>query len=396
MYTAEIVNGVDFYGIYTDKFPTVSLCVLLRTPIKRETVTGNAMVAKGILNGCKDYKSRKLIECKLEEINTSISANILKKGEEHIIELMCKTTDTYVEDAVEILGKILLEPEFNNMDTVILETENAINLSINNKRTYTLEKCIETMCEKEPYGINGDGYIEDIRNVDIHTHYSNTINNSKVDIIAIGNTDPNEIKDYVKKYIQVKPRNIVLDPCNYMYYPPEPKNITESMDITQGKLCIGIRLNINPVGSNWYKAIVANELFGGSASSALFMEARESQSLCYYISSKLLRFKSIMLIEAGIDSENKNKVIEIVEKAFKNISDDNIEIAKNNIITGYKMSQDKPERIMDNILGGLIAGCNKTINDAIKDIEKIDSIKGIFNDSIIDTIFMLKKEDIND
>ena len=396
MYTAEIVNGVNFYGICTDKFPTVSLCVLLRTPIKRETVTGNAMIAKGILNGCKNYKSRRLIECKSEEINTSISANILKKGEEHIIETMCKTTDTYIEEAIELLGNILMEPEFNNMDTVILETENAINLIINNKRTYTVEKCIEIMCEKEPYGINGDGYIEDIRNVDIHAHYKNAIDNSKIDIIAIGNFNFEDIKDYIKKYIPFKERDIIIDPCNYMYYPSEPKNITENMDITQGKLCIGIRLNISPVGSNWYKAIVANELFGGSASSALFMEARESQSLCYYISSKLLRFKSIMLIEAGIDSKNKDKVIEIVEKAFKNISDDNIEIAKNNIITGYKMSQDKPERIMDNILGGLIAGCNKTIDEAINDIEKIDSISGIFDDSIIDTIFMLQKEDIND
>lgn len=396
MYTSEITNGVDLHILSTEKFPAISLCILLRTPLKRETVTGNAMISKAILNGCKGYNSRRLIETRLEEINTVISSEILKKGEEHIIELFCKTTNTYLEDAFELIGNILLFPQFNNIDSVIQETENAINITINNKRNYAVEKCIELMCEKEPYGINGNGYIEDIRNVDLESHYCNVIENSKIDIIAVGNINIDEIREYINKYIPLSPRDAKLEPCNYMYYPADEKSITENMDITQGKLCIGIRMNINPIGNDWYKAIIANELFGGSASSALFMEARESKSLCYYISSRLLRFKSIMLIEAGIDSENKDKVIEIVKNAFKNIAEDNIETAKNNIITGYKMAQDKPERIMDNILGGLISGKKQSINEAINEIEKINTVENIFNDSIIDTVFMLRREDTND
>lgn len=396
MYTTEITKGINLHILSTEKFQTITLCILLRTPLKKETVTANSLLARVFLNGCSKYKTRRGIEVRLEEINSSISSNVLKKGEEHIIELYCKTTPTYIEEVTELIGDILLKPLFNNIDAAANDLENTINSLINDKRSYVLEQCIETMCEKEAYGINGDGYIEDIRNISVHSHYNNVIENAKIDIIAIGNVKSEEIQEYISKYIPLSPRDTILEPCNYLYYPSAEKNIDKSMSITQGKLCVGIRMNINPISNDWYKAVVANELFGGSASSALFMEARENESLCYYISSKLLRFKSLMLIEAGIDSKNKDKVIEIIKSAFNNISEENIEIAKENIINGYKMTQDKPERIMDNILGGLISGHKQSIETAIEEIRNVDTIKDIFKDSYLDTIFMLSKEDNND
>lgn len=389
MYTSEITKGINLHIFSTEKFQTVNLCLLLRTPLDRTTVTANSLLAKSILNGCSKYKTKRAIEIRLEEINASISSNVLKKGEEHIIQMYCKCTPTYVEETIELLGDILFKPLFNNMDTSKSDLESTINSLINDKRSYALEKCIEAMCEKEPYGINGDGYIEDINNVSIHSHYTNVIENAKVEIIAIGNINETELTEYLKKYIPLSPRDTHLEPCNYLYYPSSERQLSENMDITQGKLCVGLRMNINPVGEDWYRAIVANELFGGSASSALFMEARESESLCYYISSKLLRFKSLMIIEAGIDSENRDKVIEIIRSAFENISEDNIEIAKQNIINGYRTAQDKPERIMDALLGGLIAGKVMSFDDIIKEISGVTTIKDVFHDSYLDTVYML-------
>ena len=389
MYTAEITKGTDLHIFSTKKFQTVNLCLLLRTPLDRTTVTANSLLARSILKGCSGYKTKRAIEIRLEEINASISANVLKKGEEHIIQMYCKCTPTYVEETIELLGDILLKPVFNNMDTSKSDLESTINSLINDKRSYALEKCIEAMCEKEPYGRNGDGYIEDINNVSIHSHYTNVIENAKVEIIAIGDINEAELTEYIKKYIPLSPRDTHLEPCNYLYYPASEKQLSENMDITQGKLCVGFRMNINPVGDDWYRAIVANELFGGSASSALFSEARESKSLCYYISSKLLRFKSLMIIEAGIDSENRDKVIEIIRSAFENISEENIEIAKQNIINGYRTAQDKPERIMDALLGGLIAGRVMSFDDIIKEISDVTTIKDVFHDSYLDTVYML-------
>lgn len=393
MYTTEFTKGVNLHILPTEKFQSITLCILLRTPLDKSTATANALLSRALLNGCSDYKTRRLIEIRLEEIEASLSSNIIKKGEEHIIELFAKCSPTYIEETIELLSSILLKPNFNNLDSSKNDLENTINSLINNKRSYALEKCIEIMCEKEPYGINGDGYIEDINNVDINAHYNNVISNANIEIIAIGNIDCGEIINLFEKYIPLSPRETSFEPCNYLYYPTAEKNVDETMDITQGKLCVGFRMNIDPLSHNWYKAIVANELFGGSASSSLFMEARESESLCYYISSKLLRFKSLMIIEAGIDSENKDKVVDIINSAFSNISEDNIDIAKQNIINSYRISQDKPERIMDAVLGGIIAGKYVDFEEVAREISSINTIQDVFKDSHLDTIFMLSKEE---
>lgn len=392
MYTVELAKGVDTHILSTKKFQTVTICVLLRMPLERSVVTANALLSRVLLNGCSRYKSKRAVEVRLEEISGEITSNILKKGEEHIIEIYCKCLPLYVEEMTELLGDILLKPLLKNADTAKSDLESTIKALVNDKRAYAIEKCIENMCEKEPYGINGDGYIEDINNVSVHSHYNYVIENAKTDIIVIGDVESDEITDYLKKYVPLSSRDNHIEPCNYLYYPSSEREIIEEMDITQGKLCAGYRMNIEPRGSEWYRAIVANELFGGSASSKLFMEVRESESLCYYISSKLLRFKSLMIVEAGIDSENKDKVMKIIKSAFENISEENIDVAKQNIINGYKMAEDKPERIMDAFLGGLIAGKRLDFDEVINEISKVDTIKDVFNDSYLDTVFMLCKE----
>lgn len=393
MYTTELKKGVDMHTFRTDKFQSVTMCILLRLPLKRETATANALLASSLMQGCGKYKTRRQIELRLEDIDSIISSDILKKGEEHIIQLFVRTMPSYFDEAAELAGNILLRPLFNNEEACKRELEAAINSLVNDKRRYAFEKCIENMCENEAYGINGDGYVQDINSVSLHRHYNYVMQNAKIDIIVVGDIGIEEAEECIRRNIPLDSTDALCEPCNYLYYPPSIREITEEMDITQGKLCVGCRMNIDPAGDDWYRAVVANELFGGSASSALFMQAREKDSLCYYITSKLLRFKSIMIIEAGIDSDNRDKVTDIISSAMQDISEEDIENAKRNITDGYKISEDKPEGIMDSFLGGLIAGRVMDIKETAKKINAVTGIEGVFDDCHIDTVFMLSKED---
>ncbi len=391
MYTSRLNKGADIHIFSTDKFESVTMCILLRLPLKRETATANALLASAFMQGCAGYKTRRRIESRLEDIQSVLSSNILKKGEEHIIQLFVRTLPEYFGEASRLAGDVLLRPLFNNEEACRRELEAAINSLVNDKRRYAFEKCIENMCENEAYGISGDGYIRDINSVSLHMHYNYVMQNAKTDIIVVGNIDRDRAEECIRRNIPLDGNDASLEPCNYLYYPPSIKEITEEMDITQGKLCVGCRLNIDPSSGDWYKAIVANELFGGSASSALFNEAREKDSLCYYISSKLLRFKSIMMIEAGIDSENRDKTLDIITSAMHDLSAENIENAKKNITDSYKTAQDKPESIMDSFLGSLIAGRASSLDEAIKNINNVNDIDGVFDDCHIDTVFMLSE-----
>lgn len=389
MYKSTITKGIDLYVFPLEKFHTVTITFLLRTPLKRDTVTANVLVAASLLKGCSKYSTPRAVELHLENINSTASAGVIKKGEEHIIELTVTSDPSFTEDAFEFAGNILSSPLFENTENAKALAKDNIDSLINNKRKYAFEKCIENMCHKEPYGINGDGCKEDIDKVSIPSHYRQLINNSKIEIMVAGNTAPYKINEYINKYISLPARNAFLHPCSYMYYPLKERYIKENMDIAQSKLCIGFRLNIDPSGDEWYKAAVANELFGGSAGSALFRQAREEESLCYYISSRLLSFKSILIAEAGIDIKNAEKTADIIKSALHNISEENIETAKADIINSYKALTDSPKGILDFYLNGIISGNISSIEETINKISQVTTIKDIFSNSLTDTVYVL-------
>ena len=390
MKKTNIRRGVNLYAKQTDKFDVSVFCILLRLPLERKRATANALVAKALLKGCNKYITEREIAARLEEICTVMECQILKKGEEQIIQLYFKTLPQYTESAFELAGSILFEPIFNGIDEAKRDLKDDIDGIVNNKRRYAVERCIENMCCDEDYGIRGDGYAEDIDAIDIQEAYDYVAENSDIAIMAVSNEDSDTLVGYVNKYLPFEERDELRFDASYLKDPHNIKEIEEKTDVSQSKLAIGISMNVDPVGKEWYKALVANELFGGSANSELFMEAREKESLCYYISSKLLRFKSIMIIEAGIESKNKEKVEEIIKDAFKKVNDKDIETAKNSIVNSFKASEDKAEKIMDYSLGQIILNSPSDMEESAEEIKKVRSIEGVFDSCIFDTVYMLR------
>lgn len=389
----SIKKGLTLYLEDADKFSVSTFCILFRLPLNRDMVTLNALLSKLFLQGCKKYNSEIDIAIRLEEILTIMDAQIMKKGEEHIIQIYFKSENEYVEEAFELVSDIILGTSLNNLEFAKKQLKSDIEELRTDKRSYAVEKCIENMCNNEIYGINGDGYIEDIDNIsdnDIKKHYEYLISSANIDIMAIGNCKEDNIREYIDNYLKFDQREIINVNTQYKYIPEEVKDIEEQMDITQSKLVLGIRMNIEPQGDMWYKALVANEIFGGGPSSILFNKAREAEGLCYYISSRILRFKSIMLIEAGIESKSKDKILGIVKESLMNIETDDIETAKKNIINSFNTSEDKAERIMDYTLGQIVLGSYTSIDDAIAGIKNVSSVKDVFNACKLDTVYMLR------
>ncbi|MGN1318998.1 MAG: insulinase family protein, partial [Lachnospirales bacterium] len=176
---------------------------------------------------------------------------------------------------------------------------------------------------------------------------------------------------------------------------PVKKEYIEESNVIQAKLCVGLDCDFVCKGEEYAKLLVANDIFGSGSTSRLFMEAREGESLCYYISSRIFRFSSLIGIEAGIDEKNKDKVIEIINNALysmKNESPTNEEInlSKINIISSYKSLFDKPEGLMNFWLNQIMANDNRNINEVINCIENINDIKGAFDNFKVASFYMLR------
>ena len=91
-----------------------------------------------------------------------------------------------------------------------------------------------------------------------------------------------------------------LPPVERVQAPAQPRLVTETMDVTQGKLAMGYRC-----GSDDYPAMVlANLIFGGTSNSKLFLNVREKLSLCYYASSSYARSKGILTVSSGVETKD--------------------------------------------------------------------------------------------
>ena len=154
------------------------------------------------------------------------------------------------------------------------------------------------------------------------------------------------------------------------------RNVTEKMDVGQGKLSLGFRTNVPPSSKDYYKLMLYNSILGGGLHSKLFQNVREKEGLAYYVFSRLERFKGLMVISSGIEVKNKDKALKIIEKQLDDIkngdiSDYEYEASIKSIETGIESLKDSPLRIVDFFLSQHISGADESLNDMVENIKGI-------------------------
>ena len=90
--------------------------------------------------------------------------------------------------------------------------------------------------------------------------------------------------------------------------------------------------------------LVASALYGGTASSRLFKNVREKQSLCYYCAAGFNGFTSSMSVDSGVEHHNTQRTIDAVQLELKNMIEGEITeeeinqtklIIRNNLKSNY-------------------------------------------------------------
>src|SRR5699024_1037589 len=117
--------------------------------------------------------------------------------------------------------------------------------------------------------------------------------------------------------------------------------VFEDMNINQGKLVLGYRASIPYEDELYNGLLLASGILGGGPNSKLFLNVREKESLAYYIGSQIYKFKSLMIVDAGIDFKMFEKTIEIVRANLDEMregmfTEEDIDISKKAISSSIK------------------------------------------------------------
>ena len=278
-----------------------------------------------------------------------------------------------------------------------------LNAKKDNKALYAKDRCIEEMFKNEPYGLYKYGYIEDLDGItakSLYEYYNKMISECKIDIFVSGNID--EVTEIVTKNENIEK----LQERNPQYIvnkiekkeEVQEKEIIEEMDVTQGKIVIGLDLHLDNE-NQMYDVVVYNAILGGTANSKMFQEVREKASLAYTAGSNYIRYKSNIFIKCGIEIKNYPKAMEIIKKQLEDMkngvfTDEDMKNAKKGIISVIKSIDDEQDTQITYLFGHELTNITTTEEEYMEKIEKVtkEDIIKIAKSITINTIYFLKNK----
>jgi predicted Zn-dependent peptidase len=412
-------NGIDIYNVRTTKFKTNSINIFFHDNLNRENAAKNALIPAVLRRGCEPFPTLQDIALYLEgQYGTAFDCGVVKKGERQILQFYTEfVADEYtgeksnlLEKAFNLLCDIITRPVLENesfkSEYVAQEKENLRRLiegRVNDKVQYSVDKCYEEMCRDERFGVYEYGSVSDldaINEKNLYEHYKSFIETLPISIYFSGNLDENQINSITGRLSTIKRTNIKkVDISNVVKEVKEVKNLTDKMNVSQAKLSMGFRTNTSSNDMDYYPLLVYNGILGGGMHSKLFQNVREKESLAYYVFSRLEKFKGLMLIGSGIESQNKQKAIDIIlqqmeEMAKGNISDYEFDATIRTIETGVNSLRDSQLHIVDFYLSQAIVNTNDDFNSIIDKIKKVtkQDVINISGKIKLDTVYFLSGE----
>ena len=416
----EIKKGIKMHCIKTDKFKTNLIAVFLTTKLNRENVTKNALVSTVLRRGSKNMQTQEDISKQMEEMyGASFDCGLDKTGDNQVLKFyievlndnfLPRTNEDLLESAVKNMLEIVFNPYTENesfKEEYVEQEKNNIQKiiegKIDNKARYALDRCIEEMYKDQPFGLYKFGYIEDLKDLDgknLYEYYKRLIDECKIDIFVSGNID-DEIEKKISKNENIQ--KLVSREANYvqpMIANKEIKDkeniVTESMEVTQGKLVLGLDVDIDKEDLK-YDTLIYNSLLGGTATSKMFQNVREKAHLAYVASSSYLRNKNNIFINCGIDIPNYEKALELIREQIEDMkkgdfTEEEIQNAKKGIIATIKTIEDEQDTEVSYYFGQELSNQKVSVKEYIDKIEKVNkkNIIDIANKITINTIYFLK------
>ena len=355
----DIKQGIKLHLVKTDLFKTNLSVLFITIPLDRTTITEDVIIPEILKSGSNTYKRQIEISNKLDEMyGATLEAGVDKTGKNLVIKLYIESIDDEflpngeenLKNSVDTLIDIAFNPyitdEGFNREYVNIEKERrriVIESQKDDKDSYAYERIISIMYNDTEFGINKNGYLEDIEKINeksLYNRYKDIIKDGKIDIFIAGNINEEYVKNLVlnNKYINnLNERDISKYLVDIEKYEKNRKekveNIVEKMDVTQGKLVIGLDVLEKVKSDDRFKILIYNTILGDGANSKLFKNVREKASLAYTCKSNYVVQKSNIFIRAGIEIENYNKALEVINNELDNMrngkfEDEDLENAK--------------------------------------------------------------------
>ncbi len=409
-----LMENVYLTYIPSEKFKTSFFSAQMAVPLRAETAGLNALMVNVLSRGTARCPDMAAIGRELDMLyGARLEPTVRKKGENQLFGFVASCVDDrflpagerLLEPVTDLLGDMYCRPAADGgrlrEDYADSERENLADLirsDLNDKRSYAARRLMEEMCAGEPYGVRRMGRAEDVERISLRAldeHYRTILPQGRLELFYCGSAARERVAGAFARAFEGLPRRGRLEPAATTRRPaPEQVRLTvEEMDVTQGKLCLGLRTD----SADMAATMLMNAMFGGASTSKLFMNVREKLSLCYYAGSAYHRQKGIITVSSGIEFANYDRALAEIYAQLEALRDGDweeweLQGARSSLCSGLRSMEDSAASLEDFVMGQAAAGGEETIPGLLEDVRQVtpERIRAAAGAVRPDTVYFLR------
>ena len=412
----ELFPGITLRCIPDQRFKHGCLSIQFLRPMCQQEAAMNALLPAVLLRGCEAAPDLRAITQRLDDLyGAGVGALVRRVGDWQTTGFYCSfTEDRYAMTGDQIFApltqfvrQLLLEPLQENghfrCDYVDSEKKNLISTiesQKNDKRAYAMDKLLRAMCRADSFGIPRLGFAQDVQAItaeSLFAHYQKVLRESPIHLFYVGSEKPETVAALLKPLFEGLRREPVTLAAQTPFCDGGSQELSESLDVNQGKLCMGFVTPITIRDADFVAMQLTNMVFGGGMTNKLFMNIREKMSLCYAIGSGYHGSKGIMTVSAGIDFSKeqvvRQAVLEQLEACQKGaITPEELRSAKESLRSSLLSVHDSPGAMENYYASAALSGLKLTVEQYLQAISDTtaDQVAAAASTIRLHSLFFLK------
>ena len=258
MQTTTIAPGVTLRCCRDTRFKQGGFSFQLVRPMRKAEAAKNALLPAVLLRGTNRCPDLRAVTQRLDELyGGAVSPLVRRVGDYQTTGLYCGFMDDRFAlpgdrvfgPMLEFLRELLLDSPKNKgaflPDFVESEKKNLISTiesDRNDKRVYAITRLLRSMCAGDSFGVPRLGDTEDVAAItpeDLNRHYEEILRTSPIALFYVGSAPEEEVEAAAKALIAGLPREPMDLPAQTRFTPGAGGDDTQTMDVAQGKLCMG-------------------------------------------------------------------------------------------------------------------------------------------------------------
>lgn len=327
----SIRDAVTLYVRPTKQFKTVTTMFEWETPYNEHRAAHRAVLSNVLQDSTQQFPTYRALKQQLDDLyGVSLFTDVQMKGNSHRFVLFSEAihekytqSSTYFDQWWKMIEEMIFSPNVKegtfDEATVKREKHSIVERMASiyeYKERYARKRLLEWMRPNDPASQSKYGTekaVEEVTAASLYKEYERMLKEDALNIYIVGDVDSEAIERRIREQFPLHPEKKDILPYEATAERPKYHYIREQQKMTQSQLQIGYRLPVYYHDEDFFTMQVANGILGGFSHSKLFLNVREKESLAYSISSGYSSRYGLLFISAGIDPEDEEKALTLID-----------------------------------------------------------------------------------